>query len=420
MKKIVKSFITHPLISGSSVIFAGSLITNVVNYVFNLVMARTLLNEYGALASLISIINILFVFSTTVTTVFTKFTAVFAAKNDVPHIQVLIRKGFLWIGSMGLLLAIILFLLSNLIAQFLHINQVSLLHIISATMFFVCLISVPYGVMQGLLKFFSYTSNTLFSALMKLFVSIGFVYLGFGLVGAVLGFLVSILFSLSLSVLQLKRYIFHKSTVTINLADLKKELARYSGPTLLSNLGFTAFIAIDIILVKHFFTDAIASDYAALSLIGRTIFFFVAPISFVLFPLIAQKKEKGEPLTKTLLLSIFLVGFPSTLLCIIYFLVPELIVLIFFQGRYANITQFLGPFSLFIVFYTLSFLLNNFYFAIGKTKVSILTAIALICEIIYISFFHSTINQVVYGLDVITFLLLICLLLYYPHANKQA
>ncbi len=54
MRKIIHSALKHPLISGSTVIFVGSMVANIINYIFNLVMGRLLLPaDYGILISLI-------------------------------------------------------------------------------------------------------------------------------------------------------------------------------------------------------------------------------------------------------------------------------------------------------------------------------------------------------------------------------
>ena len=49
-----------------------------------------------------------------------------------------------------------------------------------------------------------------------------------------------------------------------------------------------------LILVKHFFSPHDAGIYAGLSLIGRVIFFFSAPIASVMFPVIVQKYARKE------------------------------------------------------------------------------------------------------------------------------
>lgn len=212
----------------------------------------------------------------------------------------------------------------------------------------------------------------------------------------------------------------HKVEDGFTLLSLHKKVYSYAIPVFLSNIGITALISLDIILVKHYFSPVIAGQYAALSLMGRAIFYFVSPISAVLFPIIAQKKEKKEKLTGTLLLSIALISIPAIFLSAFYFIFPGLVLRVFFPGAaYMEISSLLGPFSIFVTFYTLSFLLNNFYLSLGKTRVFLLTLSASILEAIVIITFHSKIEQVVMGTIVVSFLLFLCFLLYYPKATKN-
>lgn len=61
-----------------------------------------------------------------------------------------------------------------------------------------------------------------------------------------------------------------------------------------------------VFLVKHFFDPVIARQYAAISIIGRSIFYAVSPIAIVMLPLVARKKERGKSLMGiTLLLNLF-------------------------------------------------------------------------------------------------------------------
>jgi hypothetical protein len=54
MIRHVKKVISHPLIKGSTIIFVGSLMANLLNYVFNLLLGRFLyFYDYGTYATLI-------------------------------------------------------------------------------------------------------------------------------------------------------------------------------------------------------------------------------------------------------------------------------------------------------------------------------------------------------------------------------
>lgn len=424
MKKRFIRIVNHPLVSGTSIVIMGSLVANIINYFASLAVARLLIpypSDYGIYASLISVFNIFSVFALTIANVFTKFSAVFIGQKKVQLLGPLIIRGSLWVGIMSFIISGTIIIFASSIANFLNIEDSNLIVIISVSLFFSFLTSVSAGVLQGSLKFVFLSLMHAFSSAIKLVLGIVLLLLGLRVFGAINAFLIAVVGAYIISFIPLYKYLRKKNDANIQIDNLYKKLSSYAIPVFLSTIGMTMFISIDIILVKHYFSAQTASHYSALSLMGRSIYYAVSPITLVMFPLIAQKKEKKEKLHGTIFLAAFFTGAPAALMSLIYFLFPELILNIFFPSKeYTSLAQLLGPFSLFIVFYTLSFLLNNFYLSIGKGKVFFLTIGAAILEIIFIVILHQNLLQVITGLSVISFLLLFGLLLYYPYATKSS
>lgn len=416
MKKRIAEALSHPLVSGSTIILIGSFSANILNYFYNLVMGRMLSpQDYGVLAALISIVNILSVIALTITTVFTKFSASFIAQGKEVAIGFLLKRGTLWVGILSTIMFGVMSIYSFEILQFLHIKSQLLLYITAGILFITLIFAVPIGILQGLLKFFSFSFINIVSSLIKLGLGALFVYMGFRVAGALNAFFISSIVGYLLTFPILYKFLRNKNDPKLETRDIRNKLIWYGIPVFLSSLGMTALISLDIILVKHFFQALVAGQYAALSLMGRSIFYLTSPITFVFFPLIAQKKERGEKLLGTLLLSILMIGGASLILSIIYFTFPKLVLTIFFPAEeYVSLSPYLGPFSVFILLYSLCWLFNSFYLAIGKTRVLFLTGIASIIEILYIFIFHENIMQVVTGLIVISIVLLLGFILYYP------
>lgn len=421
MKKSIYQLIKHPLILGSSVIFFGSLGSSLLNYVFNLIMGRTLsVGDYGTFASLISLFNIFSVFAIAIMMVFAKLSASLIGQKKEKLIGSLVIAGNKWVGLMSLFICGLLLIFSVQISNFLHINSQSFVVLIVVSLFFSFLTSVPQGTLQGLLKFGYFSFVNIFSSLIKLIFGILLVTIGLKALGAIYAFLLSGIAAYLFSFLPLLKYFKTKVSVDkFTLSSLHNKAYAYAIPVFLSNIGIISLVSMDIILVKHYFNPTLAGQYAALSLMGRSIFYVVSPIASVLFPLIVQKKERQERLTGTLILSIALIVLPSVVLSFIYFFFPRMILGIFFPNSvYLSLAPYLGPFSVFILIYSMCFLLNSFYLSIGKTKVFFFTIISVILQSMSIVFFHDNISQVVTGLIVVSFLLLFSLLIYYRNATK--
>lgn len=422
MKKYMRTIISNPLVSGSTVVLIGTFLANFLSYLFTIGMANLLSNsDFGIIASLIAVINILSILASTIMTVFTKFSASYIGQNKKYLISTLFTQGNNWVGIISLLITLIIMIFSYQIAAFLHINNIVLVYLVALTLFFTFLTSVGQGILMGLLEFVPNSLINIVSALAKLVLAVSLVYLGLNVFGAIFAIFLANMIGYVVVFIIMKRYLKKTQRDTQeSIPNLQHQLVQYGFPVFLSSLGITAFISLDIILVKHFFSEDLVGQYAKLSLMGRSIFYLVVPIASVAFPLFAQKKERKERLFGTLLLSMFLVGVPLFIISIIYFLFPTLIIYIFTPAQPAlNLAPYLGLFSVFIILFSFSYLLNNFYLSIGKTRVFFLTMIGSFLEVIYIVFFHQNLYQIIVGLIGVSFLLLVSLLLYYPIAIKH-
>lgn len=418
MRKQISRAIKHPLISGSTVLFIGFGAANIFSYLFNLAMGRMLtVSDYGTLAVLLSIINISHVFSSSISNVFTKFVAYFIGNKQEAFLWVLFKMGNNWVGLGGVIATGFIILFDKSIAGFINVGNVILIDILALAIFLVLLSSVSYGVMQGQLRFVFYSLIMLFSAILKFILAIILVYIGMNIFGATIAILLSIFAEVMFLIFLLNKSLKKTSKKNLVIPSLHKKLSMYGLPVLLTSLGTTALITIDIILVKHYFSSDAAGQYAALSIMGRAIFYLIFPIISVLFPVIAQKHARKEKLTGTILLSLLLVGGISIPIGFFYFLFPNIILKIFFpKAGYATLAPLLGPFAVFIILYSFIWLFKNFYLSIGATRIFVLTLSASLLEGVFIIFFHKDISQIVSGMIAISSLLLLSLLLYYPRA----
>lgn len=413
MKKRLFHFFKHPVVSGSAVFFFGSTAANLFAYLFNLSMGRLLtVVDYGVLAALIALINLSHVFSSTITMVFSKFTATLVGRGDQNKVWVLFKKGTGWVVSGGLVLLIVTIVGNRPIAGFFKIGQPYLIIFVGIVVLFTFASSIIYGILQGKLKFGYFSFALSFTDFIKFAFGLLLVAVGLKLFGAFGAIVVSVIVEYALLFFFFSKLV-KKSEKNSTFPDLKKKFSSYGFPVLLSGLGMNGLITLDIILVKYFLPPVAAGQYAALSLMGRSIFYFILPIPSVLFPVIAQKSAKGEKLFKTTSISIGLVALFSLPISLVYFIYPNLVLKIFFPGdAYLLLAPLLGPFSIFIILYTFSWLLKNFFLAVGKTNIFIFPLTAALLQSVYIIFFHDSISQILYGVIGVAFLLLVVFLLY--------
>lgn len=416
MRQKVTKLITHPLIGGSSVIFFGTFISNIFNYLFNLLMGRMLSEaDFGLMSAFNSLLVLVGIFSIAFSNVITKFSSKYFGLEDDGAAAEVFRTGFRFVLIIGGALLLILTILMPFLSSFLHSSHYLYLFLVILSIFFSLVLALPSGFIQGRLRFFLLAGTVLSTPVLRLGFALIIVSLGYGLLGPFLGLALAVAIpSIVLTYSTYKKYSKKSHDEKFNKQAFKKEFIHYTYTYLLSGVGVTLLSNSDILLVRHFFSPTTAGQYAALSLMGKAILYFTAPIGTVFFPLISYKREKKEKLTQTVLLAIAVVAGASAVLSGVYFALPKLVLSIFFpKPGYALLSGYLGYYSLYILVFSVASLLNMYFLSIGKTKVYIITLIGALVQIISLSIFHASLGEVIAGLFISSSVMLLLFVFFY-------
>lgn len=393
MLRKINDISSSPLARGSFIIFTGSMLTNFLNYVYNVIMGRLLGPvDYGILISLISLLYILSVPATTLNTVCVKFSSQFIAKGEYHKIWLLLEDFTKKILIFGTTLFFLFFIFSSPLASFLNIPSNKPVIILALLLPVTFLWTVNSSTLQGLKNFSFVAFSNILSALGKLGLGVLFVILGLAVNGALLAIILGVLISYLVSFFPL--FSLRKNRDT----DVKLEYAeilKYAFPTLLVAFGFTLINNFDIVLVKRYFTESDAGLYAALSLIGKIIFFASSSVAAVMFPLVSERHAVDLKYSHIFKKALLLVSLVCLGLNILYFLFPSLVIQLVFGAKYLSIAPFVGPFGVFLSLYSLGFVFVNFFLAIYKTSVAILPLIFAFLQAILIIFYHDSFWQVI-------------------------
>lgn len=412
MKKKLAKIVKHPLISGSAIIVGGGLIGSFFNFLFNLFVSRNLtVEDYGTFASLISIVSIALVIAGTATPMIVNFAASYFAKNDTEKLKGLYftcTKYYLIIGTVIFLLFLIF---PQQIANFFNIRNNNLIILVGFSLFIIFFGVVNTSFLQAKLAFIYSTFVALIGSITKYIFGALFIFLKFGLFGAILAYVVSFIVGYIISIIPILYIVRYKiSPPKVNA----KELFFYGAPSAISMLGLTSFVTVDILLVKHFFPPSLAGLYAGLSLVAKVIFFLSAPIGSVMFPLISQKKAKSEKYHNDFLAALLMVLIPSLIINIFYFLFPDFAIKFFIKkNEYLQMKNLLGIFGIYITIYSLLTIFTNFYLSIKKTRIYIPISLGLLSQIILISLFHKNFLEIIIISMTITSLILGSFIIYF-------
>ena len=376
---------------------------NAINYLYHLLMGRILGPvDYGVLASLYSVIYLIGIVPISTSVAIVKFISSAKNQKEVFQIYISLKK---FIFHLAIVVSVIFFLFSPFIAGFLRISNFWIVSLISVILFFMLITLVNQSTAQGLLKFSGSVIPNFISAVGKLGVGLLLIFLGYSVFGAIVGIVVAVILAYLYSYWFLGKIFQKRKSAVYKL----KPFFIYSLPVLLQALAFTSLFTIDVILVKHFLTPFEAGIYAALSTLGKIIFFAASPITATMFPIISGRKTRGESYRKVFLASLGATAFVSAGIVFFYWLFPEIAIGVLYGQAYLSARAELVWMGIFILFYTLSYILVNFYLSLGKVKIVVFPLLVSLIQIPAIWIFHKSILQIIQislFLSVILFLML--------------
>lgn len=403
--------ITHPLFSGSLVMVIGSNLLNVINYAYHVIMGRVLgPSAYGELAALFSLVGLLGVVAVALNLVVVKY---ISSTEDTQERVKLVK----WFDSKTLKVALIFFAITTLsspfIAGFLNITNTISIIMVSLAVVFMLLATVNRSVLQGMLLFPQSMLTFLIEHGAKLLIGVALVLLGFSVGGAIFAFVLATLFGW-LAARKLLPFKVNKGEAA--KLELKPVLL-YSMPVLLQSIAVTSLYSTDLVLVKHFFTSGEAGLYAALSNLGKIIFFAAGPISAVMFPIVSKRHSQGKDYLKLFLYSLGATVLVAIGILLIFQLVPEKAIVALYGRSYLDAAGLLIYFGIFMTLFTLSSLLINFHLSLKHVKVVIFPFSAAILQAAGIWSFHDNLFSVII-VSIVTNVLLLTGLLIYTAVNS--
>ena len=391
LKSLLKYEKDDSLVRDGVILFSATMVANVFAYLYHFAAGRLLgPAEYGVLGAVISLLYLINVPVNVIQTTIAKFSAQFRAEGKEEKVNRLLGRSLRKMVIVGVGGFLAFFLVHAPLASFLKIPKTALL-VFMPIVFFALLLPVMRGVLQGLQRFKELGWNVALEGLLKVGAGLGLIVLGFGVNGAILGIVISFAGASLLVAYFPLRALLKKQGEAFE----KAEIYKYAFPVFYVLVILTGYYTIDVLLVKHFFSAAEAGYYAALSIIGKVIFFGTFALGSVMFPKVAEmhslKKENKHLLKKSLILmvlgSIVDVG--------VYFAVPKLIVLVLFGEQYLPIVPLVGAMGIAMAFFSLCYLLSLYNLSVNRTKFVYVLGVFFVIEALLIGVFHETLGQVV-------------------------
>lgn len=395
-KKILEIYKGNFILSRSSIVIVSSLFGSVFSYLFQFLSARSLsVSEYSELVSLFSLSVII----GTIMLVFTNGTTKLVAEIKSINYPIRISNFFFSLMKLVLLTTVIVFIgmivFQNQIGSYLNISNKNLIYIFAIAVILGNINSALGPVLQGLQRFKAFSFYNIFNSFAKFLVAVIVLYFGLTVIETFWGLVISTIVSIAVGAILLKK------NLRLNLKAFDNEdiktLAKYSIGSILILAGLNFLQNNDIILVKHYFDANLAGIYASLTVIGRIVFFAASPVAIVMLPICAERYKHGGDVVKPFLISISISALIASSVSLAYWLFPKLIIGILFGEKYTVSAPYLPLFGLFMLFYTILYVVGMFFISISKFKQGSLMLIGAGIQIIGIYYFHENLYQVIWA-----------------------
>src|SRR6476660_9419632 len=251
------------VLSGSMIMLVSMMLVNVFNFSYNIVMARWLgPAEFGHINAAVTLLLL----ASCVSLAFQLVCAKFVGRNKSDGGKAAVAHALLgkaWLASLGM--AAVLFLAQRPIAAFLNLPQPWTIAFLAAGIAVYAPLGVKRGGMQGVCSFPRLGGNFAIEALTRFVVGAGLVLAGYGALGAV-GAISAGVFAAFLFPRVPRQLRVHATMAEPpSFAEALQAIVFFVGQVIINN--------IDILLVKHFFPSDPAGVYAAISQIGRLLYF---------------------------------------------------------------------------------------------------------------------------------------------------
>ncbi len=390
------------IISGSVVLLSGSSLATVINLAYNIAVARFLGPKgFGHATAVYTLLTITSAVTLSFQIISTKAVAQQRTEEGRDAVYRDLHRGA-W--ACGALVALVLFLFRQGIADYLNLPSATLVVLLAVGTAFYVPLGSRRGYIQGAYGFKRLAKNLVLEGAVRLVGSLLMIAAGLGVTGVIAANAAAIVAAYLAIAPRLAARIPNPLHFVSAFREVSHAMVFFSGQVLINNC--------DIVLVKHFFEPRAAGLYAAVAMIGRVIFAFSSAVVNSMFPVVAgtgHEERKNLSLIATSLLLVLSVG---SAFALVLRLTPAWIWTAFFGSSFAlpgphGFPYLLALYAIMTVIYSLSVVIITYEMSYKIANTSWLQLIFSGVLIAGISRFHDSLVQVI----VVQLVLVVILLL---------
>jgi O-antigen/teichoic acid export membrane protein len=397
------------MLNGSIIMLLSSTLVSVLNFAYNVVMARMLgPSRFGHVTASVTLLML----ASAVTLAFQMVCAKFVARNSTAGAKAGVYRSLLgkaWMLSLALGGA--LFASQRSASGYLHLPDPRILAVLAIGIAVYVPLGVRRGAMQGLCSFRRLSASFIIEAVTRFLTGVALVALGYGVLGAVGAISAAVLAAYFLPPLGPELRVKAEAGVPSSFGEGIQAIVFFVGQVIISN--------IDILLVKHFFAPELAGLYAAVALVGRLLYFASWSVVSAMFPVTAAAKPQDEDpkvvFLPFLLVLALAVGFVLTMSFFPHLVIHTVFGVEFHQGE-----PLLALYAAATGIYSLSVVIMAYEMSRRIANTGWLQLIFSGGLVLAISAFHNTLRQVIAVQIVLMSLMLVLVLFPFLRRYKVA
>ena len=403
------------LLSGSVIMLVSTTVVNAGNYLYNLILGRWLgPADFSDLSLIVTLMLMVTFVTVTLQMTAAKFAAAYSADDadNSEQMGIALRRWLnKWAWRLGIGIGLLLALGAPVWQSFFRTASPWPFVILGVGIPVYFVQGIDRGVLQGEIQFNKLALSYQAEMWARLGAGLLLVALGFSVGGATVGITLSFVATWLVARAALKKDNAEESTATLD--DTQKQAVKaFAWPVIIANVSQILINNSDILIVKRFFEAEEAGRYAALALIGRIVFFATWSVVVTLFPIVAQRHQKGETHRQLLWAGLGMVAAASLVIVAFTVFIPEWIVNILFGQEYLTIAPLLWLYTIATMLYSLANVVINYRLSADETFGTTIAVVGGLAQVIGLWLFHATLRQVVITQIIIMSGLLIALLIW--------
>lgn len=377
---------------GTTLLIVVSMVANVVNFLYNAYLGRSIgFSEFGLVTLIGSFINIAQIPLMSYSRSIVHRSGYLFGKYKQPAVgywEEMRKKSW----TPALILTIGWILATPLLAFYFHSAQLLPFLIFTPVWTIGVTAAVNSGFLSGSHKFTAIAVMTLVEVVVKFFSTVlivqagfsSFVYLALPL-SAMSSFLVGWLYC---------RQVVRGVVKTPH--DYEKGISKkFFISSILTRISATAILSFDVLLTKHYLSPVEAGKYALLSLVGSIVYFLGSLFSQFVVPMVSKDEGAGRSSEKTLFILLFLLSVVESIGFVGIGIFGYITVPILFGTQKAmSIVPFLPWYVGAMSIYAFGTAMVSYDQVKNKHLVSLVSTIAAFGTVFGIMFFHGSIGQI--------------------------